>query len=322
MTRAFGEVDLNSFVRRSWLALLVVLVFTLGPLSLASSSSVRKHSKSGRDINAIGHREITNPMSNWYSLDKEKELGAKLSANLELSTAILTDPRTVTHLDRPAKTIAQNSDAQLPITVRVIDSEKVYAFAIAGGYQYITRGLLLRIHSEGELASVLARGIAHTALRSNTHETTMANMMNIAWVPLIFEGNTTGINMSAPDLPVPMTLLKMRRDEELNADYFGVQYLYKTGYDPECFTRFIQTVWPENSVPGNYQSIVFSSFPPLSKRLAALQKEIADILPKRAVMVPLTPEFAEFQEHLRSLPTPPPVRFGPTLVRVNPQPLE
>jgi predicted Zn-dependent protease len=239
---------LNTLVGRSWLALLVILFFSLGPLSLASSS-VRKHSKSDRDINAIGHREITDPRFNWYSLEKETELGGRLSANFEQSTRMLSDPQTSTYLDRLAQKIAKNSDAQLPITVRVIDSEKVYALTLAGGYQYVTRGLLLRINSEGELASVLARGIAHTALRSYTKETTMGSMMNIASVPLIFEGNETFINMSAPDLPVPMTLLKMRRDEELNADYFGIQYLYKTGYDPESFIVLLKRCGPRIPYP-------------------------------------------------------------------------
>jgi hypothetical protein len=81
-------------------------------------------------------------------------------------------------------------------------------------------------------------------------------------------------------------------------------------------------VWPANSASGLVPSMAFSSFPPLSERLAALQKETADILPKRAVTAPLTPEFADFQEHLRSLPAPPLVKLGPKLVRVNPQPIE
>jgi beta-barrel assembly-enhancing protease len=324
MTKVFGRSILNTFVSRYWLALPLVLAFSLSLFAnpAIASSSARKHSKSDRDITAIGHRRITDPRFNWYSLDKEKELGAKLSANLELSTAILSDSKTATYLNRLAQTITKNSDAELPVTVRVIDSEKVYAFTLAGGYQYVTRGLLLRMDSEGTLASVLARGIAHTALRSSTHENTMASMMNIGAIPLIFQGNTTFIDPSAPGLAVPLTLLKMKRDEELKADYFGIQYLYKTGYDPECFSRFIQTVWPADSVSGSHPSVALSSFPPLSQRLTALQKETVDIFPKRAVTIPSTSAFADFQEHLRSLPAPPPVKLEPKLVRVNPQPLE
>jgi beta-barrel assembly-enhancing protease len=305
------------------LALLLTVVLFSSP-AFGSSASTRKRSKSDRDIDAIGHRTIpygTAPLdiANWYSLGKEKEIGGKLSSSLERSTALLRDARTAVYLERLAQMIAQNSDAQMPITVRVIDSEEVYALTLPGGYQYITRGLLLRIGSEGELASVLARGIAHTALRSAMRDYTHEAMLRAASIPVIFVGQGVPVNNTSDSgLGVPLTLLKFKRAEELDADYFGVQYVYKAGYDTECFIRFILTVWPASSASGNPPVKAFSTFPTLSERLEALRKETTDILPKRDGAVTATPEFADFQGYLRSLPSSAPAKSEPTLRRVNP----
>jgi predicted Zn-dependent protease len=111
------------------------------------------------------------------------------------------------------------------------------------------------------LASVLARGSAHTSLRSATRESTRAALAQVSF-PIIFVGQNAPINnTSDAGLGVPLMLLKMRRDDELDADYFGVQYVYKAGYDTECFTRFIQTVWPVSSASSNPLASAFSAFP-------------------------------------------------------------
>ncbi len=305
----------------------LALAFTVGFLSspvLGSSVPPRKRSKADRDIAAIGHRRIACSdacIGNWYSIEQEKKIGGQLSASLEQSTPLLRDPITAAYLEGLAKTMAQNSDTQMPITVRVTDSESVYALTLPSGYQYISRGLLLRLQSEGELASVLARGIAHTALRSATREYTRANLMKAMTIPVIFEGQSTISSTSDSGLGAPLTLLKFRRDEELDADYFGVQYLYKAGYDTNSFVSFIQTVWPASGISGKPTSTAFSSFPPVAVRLKALEKEISDILPKRGGAVTTTPEFIAFREHLLSLEPPKSeAKPQPTLLRPDPQP--
>jgi predicted Zn-dependent protease len=98
-----------------------------------------------------------------------------------------------------------------------------------GGWQYISRGLLTKLNSECEVAAVLARGTAHTALRSATRELTHASLMKLATVPLIFVGQAGASNTFDSDIAVPLTILKFRRDDELDADYFGIPYLYKSG---------------------------------------------------------------------------------------------
>lgn len=283
------------------------------------SSSDKKKPKAYRDLNAIGRREIgyQSGPGNWYSLDREKQIGVRLSAEYEKSAPLVRDEPTEAYLYRLGQTIAQNSDAQFPITTRVVDSEDSFAVTLPGGHQYISRGLLLQLENEGELAAVIARGVAHTALRSATGMATRTSLMNAMTVPVIFvgPGGPIGNNTSNEDISVPLTFLKFSREDESAADYFGIQYLYKSGYSPECFISFVQKVWP--SAPA---SKAFSSFPPLPERLKALRKEIQEILPKQTAAIANTEQFAGFREHLLTLAPPPkPLPSKPTLRIPSPQ---
>lgn len=260
-------------MRAQPLTALAILAFTISSCGSGALAAPRPHikkrSKSDANISAIGHRRIAQG-PNRYSLESEKQIGKALSEEVEQSSKRLTDPAIRDYIDRVAQAVAKNSDAVMPITVRVIDSDSVDAFTLPGGYQYVSRGLLLRLDGEGELASVLARGIAHTALRSTTTLATKAETMLVS------------------------------SDDELDADYFGAQYLYKTGYDPECFINFVQRIWGSGAT-GTKVSAGFRSYPPLDERLAALRSEISKILPPRDGATVSTPEFDVFQDRLRAL---------------------
>jgi predicted Zn-dependent protease len=183
----------------------------------------------------------------------------------------LDDPAATQYIERVAQNVANNSDARIPITARVIDSDSLNALTLPGGYQYLNRGLLFRLEGEGELASVLARGIAHTVLRSATREATKGQLTQLSTIPLILMG-PPGSSSSGLSLAIPLTQLKERRDEELDADYFGMQYLYKAGYDPECFTSFVQRIWGAGAATTEKVPKVMSTYPPLDERLAAAKR--------------------------------------------------
>ena len=275
------------------LALLLAGFLNMNPVF---ASSGNKPNRSDNDITAIGHRNIGGGkgLGNWYSLDQENAIGKHLSAEVEKSSKLLDDPAITEYVTRIAENISKNSDAQIPITVRLIDSEHVEAFTLPGGSQYITRGLLLQLENENELASVLARGIAHTALRSSTRLMTHEQYANIGAVPLIFTGDPR-LSSDNSRFGIPMMMLKFRRGYEAAADYFGVQYVYKAGYSTEGFPKIVQKIWPATT-----KAEPLSLFPPTSERLQALQKEITELLPKRDGEIISTPEFQEFSQRLRS----------------------
>jgi len=286
----------------------VILAAALLPSPvLGHSSASKKTNKSYRNINAIGHREVgcAKGMGNWYSNEQERSFGARLSASLEQSTALLRDPATTAYLDHLTQMIASNSDTQFPITIRVIESPDAYALTLPGGYQYITHGLLLQLQTEGELAAALARGIAHTSLCTEARLQTRASLAHMMTIPLILGGDPSAHSASDSGFAVPLTLLKFGRELELQADYFGIQYLYKSGYDPQCFVQFVQTAWRQPP-PGKPVAAAFSPFPLLVERLKGLENEINDILPKRDGAVRNTPEFVSFREHLLTLSPPKP----------------
>jgi predicted Zn-dependent protease len=260
----------------------------------------KKRSKSDADINAIGHRHIDRD-ENFYSLDKEKRLGVGLSEEVERSSRLLNDPAVTEYIDKVAQNVAKNSDTRLPIVVRVIDSGVANSFTLPGGYQYVNRGLLLRLEGEAELASVLARGIAHTSLRSGTNAATRGEAMQLAMIPLMLSMRWPGDSSTNATLfAIPASLLKLKQDDELDADYFGVQYLYKAGYDPKCFTSFVQRIWASGTASTKKAPKVLSFYPPVDIRLAALQNEISEILPSRDGATVSTSEFDAFLERLRA----------------------
>ncbi len=281
----------------------VVLILGLLAPVFGSTTTARKRSKSDHDLSAIGHRRIDRSGPNWYSLSTEQQVGEKLAGDFDKAVVSLDDPATTAYLQRLTQKVVQNSDSQFPVTVRVIDTPEVYAVTLPGGFQYMSRGLVTQVNSECELAAVIARGIAHTGLRSAARQSTRASLLKVTTIPLIFVGSAGISNARDVGFAVPLTLLKFGRDDELDADYFGVQYLYKSGYDPQCFVRLLQISWPE---PLNRQRSLsaFSAFPPLAERVRAIDKEIASILPKRAGEVTDTQEFSEWRQHLRALPPP------------------
>jgi beta-barrel assembly-enhancing protease len=282
------------------LAVLTVLACALpspGSTADASSPPQTHRSKSDANINAIGHRRIDHG-PNFYSSEKEKEIGKKLSEETERSSKLLNDPAVIEYIERVAQNLAKNSDARFPITVTVVDSDAVEAFTLPGGYQFVSRGLLLQLTDEAELASVLARGIAHTALRSATALATEAGITTMAVTPV----TPVTTSSSAPDAAASqvalMQLALMRRDE-MDADYFGVQYMYKAGYDPKGFIDFVQRNGSAGSTADENVIVLFNSFPPVHVRLAALRNEISRILPPQADAIISTPGFAEFRDRLR-----------------------
>src|SRR5215469_1811810 len=263
-----------------FLSLLALLSFLLAALDGALASSI-KRSKSDRDIAAIGHREIVPEQIRKLvgTPEKEKERGDAVAVQIQHSNKLVQDPSTAGYIAGLAENLAHNSDANLPITVMLLDSDEVNACTAPGGYQYLTRGLLLQLESESELAAVLAHGIAHSALHTPTvqffRRDFMQSSSGFSAAKLAFMWLTcTSSALSILDGARPA--------DEFDADYFGAQYLYKSGYDVDGYIRFMQRVWPDPAASTKTIVLALSQVPPVSLRSKALRHEIADILPPRS----------------------------------------
>jgi predicted Zn-dependent protease len=196
------------------------------------------------DLDAIGNRKIGKKgFGNWYSLESEIRLGREYAKAVESSVRVLDDPLIAEYVNRIGQNLVRVSDAKVPFTIKVIDSDEINAFALPGGFMYVNTGLILVAQNEAELAGVMAHEIAHVAARHATRQKTRSNLIGLASIPLIFAGGGAGFAIQqALRLAVPLTMMRFSRSFEAEADYLGLEYLYKAGYDPQAFISFFEQV--------------------------------------------------------------------------------
>ena len=264
-----------------------------------------KHDGGKNDIDAIGNRDIGSGkkgLGNWYSLESEIKMGKQYAQMVESSSKLIQDPVVNEYVNRIGQNIVRNSDAKVPFTIKVVDSDEINAFALPGGFFYVNSGLILAADEEAELAGVMAHEIAHVALRHATRQMTRGNWANIASVPLIFVGGGLGYAVrSAAGLALPMTFLQFSRGFEAQADYFGLEYMYKSGYDPQAFISFFEKIQAkEKKKPGSLAK-AFATHPQTPDRISATQKEIAEVLPPRDQYIVSTSEFDQVKARLAAI---------------------
>src|SRR5207253_3442087 len=155
------------------------------PIPQKDKPDVKAGSKA--DVEAIGNRGVGKGV-NFYSLEREMALGKGLAQEVERSAKLIDDRVVSEYVNRVGQNLVRNSDAKVPFTIKVIDSDVVNAFALPGGFFYVHSGLILRADSEAELAGVMAHEIAHVAARHGTKNATKGEMAQLATIPLIFLG--------------------------------------------------------------------------------------------------------------------------------------
>jgi predicted Zn-dependent protease len=260
-------------------------------------------SGSEKDVNAVGNRGVGKGI-NLYSLEREIALGKGAAMEVEKSSKLITDPVVTEYVNRIGQNLVRNSDAKVPFTIKVIDSDEVNAFALPGGFFYVNTGLILQADEEAELAGVMGHEIAHVAARHGTRNATKGELAQFATIPLILlgPGGWAGYGLyEGLNLAIPLGFLKFSRDNEREADYLGLQYMYKAGYDPNAFVSFFEKLEAqERRHPGSIPK-VFSTHPPTPDRVQKAQEEIATILPARDEYIVTTSEFDIVKARLRKI---------------------
>jgi predicted Zn-dependent protease len=286
----------------------LLLVVTVA-LSLATPA-VSEDPKA--DVNNIGNRRVAH--RSMISEEKEIAYGRQLSEDVEHSARLINDPIVTEYVNRVAQNIARNSDLKIPLTVKVIDSPDINAFALPGGFLYVNSGVLKAAEEEDQLAGVMAHEIAHVAARHWASQATRATLLQYATIPLIFVPMSYPVYIgvsNALNFGIPMAFLKFNRNAEGEADYLGLQYLYKAGYDPNAYVTFFGKVTEaEQHEPGSVPS-VFLDHPPTADRIIKAQQEIQKVLPRRDQYLVSTSEFGDVQGRLESLVGQQSIRRGP-----------
>jgi len=273
------------------------------PVTAADPDKV-KHEGGKGDVDAIGNRNVgcKTGMGNWYGVEKQIAMGKQYAQQVESSVKLIQDPVVTEYVNRVGQNLVRNSDAQVPFTIKVIDSDDINAFALPGGFFYVNSGLILAADEEAELAGVMAHEIAHVAACHAARENTRGNLMQMASIPLIFVGGAIGYaGYEAAGLALPLTFLHFSRGFEAEADYLGLQYMYKSGYDPQAFISFFEKVQAqEKKKPGSLAK-AFSTHPQTPDRIEKSQEEIATILPARAQYTVSTSEFDDVKARLAAI---------------------
>ena len=266
------------------------------------SQMIKVKTGSIEDVSAVGNRDIgARGLGNWYSTDSEIKMGKQYADEIEKSTKFISDPEVDEYINRIGQNIVKNSDCKVPFTIKVIDSDEINAMALPGGFFYVNSGLILAADEEAELAGVMAHETAHVCAHHAAREMTRLNYAQIGMVPLIMMTgySWTGYGIyEAAQLAIPITFLEFSREFEAQADYLGVQYMYRAGYDPQAFISFFEKVQAlEKRKPGLVAK-AFSDHPQTPDRILHTQEEIARILPAKADYLVTTSEFNDVKARL------------------------
>ena len=265
------------------------------------------HDGSIRDISAIGTRNIGcgRGIGNWFSLERQIAMGKRFSDHVEATAKLVTDPEIAEYVNRVGQNLVRNSDSAVPFTIKVIESDDINAFALPGGFFYVDSGLIIAADNEAELAGVMAHEIAHVAACHMARQTTRGKMLNLASIPLMMVGGPVGyIGYEALNIATPLTYLRFTRHFESEADFLGIQYMYKAGYDPQALTAFFEKIKSMESGRMGVVAKAFQTHPQTPDRIEQTQAEINTLLPPRAEYTVDTSDFEDAKTRLRSLENP------------------
>jgi len=269
-----------------------------------SSTSSAKPLSTNENPNMIGKRNINKGIIAGISGSTEKEvrLGRELAAEVDRQAKFIDDPVITEYVNRVGQNIVLHSDAKVPFTIKVIDSDEVNAFALPGGFFYVNKGLVLAADNEAELAGVMAHEIAHVAARHAVENQRKAEIAQYAiLVPaIIFGGGLGQLIYQGGGFAALLGFMKFSRGAEEEADKLGVQYMYAAGYDPTAMATMFEKLEAKNKKKPGFISKLFATHPaPPERRAASLA--LASRFPEREEYVISSSEFQRVKGRLLRL---------------------
>ena len=272
--------------------------------STAATQTAGKPLSTKEDPNMIGKRKINSGIIAGMSGSTEKEvaIGRQIAAEIDKEVKFIEDPVITEYVNRVGQNIVLHSDAKVPFTIKVIDSDQVNAFALPGGFFYVNKGLLLAADNEAEVAGVMAHEIAHVAARHAMENQTKASLIQYGLIAgsIFLGGWPAAILQNTAGLGLMLTFMKFSRSAEEEADKLGVQYLYAAGYDPNAMATMFEKLEAQNKKKPGFISKAFASHPqPPDRRAAALA--LAARFPEHEEYIISTSEFQRVKNRLLRL---------------------
>jgi beta-barrel assembly-enhancing protease len=281
------------------LAMLALASAVVCTIAFAQDPKPKVDSK--KDPDQIGNRRVDKGL-NWYSIDKEIALGKSMAQAVLQQAQVVDDPQISEFVNRLGQNLVRNSDSKFPFTIKVIRDDSPNALSLPGGFFFVNTGLILTAGSEAELAGGMAHEIAHIAARHGTRQATRAQVAQLATIPLILMGGWAGYGArQGAGVLIPTAFLAFDRAFESEADLLGLEYLYKTGYDPNGLVDIFEKIESLNRQKPGRLSKYFSTHPPTGDRIVTVQKNIQDLLKSQPQYVVTTSEFDSIKSRLAML---------------------
>ena len=271
------------------------------PTETPPAATSHKPLSNDEDPAMIGKRKINSGLFAKLAGGTESEIkqGRQIAAEIDKQVKFVDDPVVTEYINRVGQNIVLHSDAKIPFTIKVVDTDEVNAFALPGGFFYVNRGLILAADNEAELAGVMAHEIAHVAARHAMENQAKANTLQLgALIGSIFLGGIPGmIFQNTAGLGLMAAFMKFSRSAEEEADKLGVQYLYAAGYDPSAMATMFEKLTAKNNKKPGFFSRAFSTHPQPPERRAASLALVARF-PEREEYVISTSEFQRVKARL------------------------
>ncbi len=274
------------------------------PLPTPSKPVSTKPLSTDEDPAMIGKRKLNGGLiaSMSGSLEKEVAIGRQIAAEAEKELKLVDDPIITEYVNRVGQNIVLHSDAKVPFTIKVVDSDEINAFALPGGFFYVNKGLILAADNESEVAGVMAHEIAHVTARHGMENQAKGTLANIGLtVGSIFLGGLGGAAiLNGAQFLTTLSFLKFSRSAEEEADKLGVQYMYAAGYDPNGMATMFEKLAAQNKKKPGKVAKLFSSHPQSVDRRESVLG-LAARFPEREEYVISTSEFQKVKGRLLRL---------------------
>jgi predicted Zn-dependent protease len=287
------QKDMNTGFLYQAILLIVSLMLVVAP---ALGQTVGKQLGDKENPLLIGNRDLNTDRINFYTLDQEIDLGRQLAGEVDQVVKLVNDLLVTEYVNRVGQNIALHSDAGTPITIKIIDSDDVNAFALPGGHLYVNRGMLEAVDSEAELTGVMAHLIGHVAARHGLEQASKIDLINYI-SPGLFSQDGSDYVYQGCGLPIPLAFFKFSRGAEAEADQLGAQYMWASGYDPQAQGHFLEKLQLKEAAEPGAVSRIFSTRLMTGVRIAKVNRLVARF-PDRLLFEPNSFEFGVVKARL------------------------
>jgi len=212
-----------------------------------------------------------------WSLQEEEDLGTASAAKMIAMFGLYEEPRLVKYVNLTGSTVARYAARQVPYRFAILDTDIVGAFALPGGFIFITKAAVEGMNNEAELAGALGHEIIHVSERHLESE--IRSKKTSAWA--VQEGKSASSGTVADVLRGKADALlsdlfntRLSRDKEDGADARGAQLAAQAGYAPDGLLNFLRTLATVHALPGTERTFgqLLSTHPSFEDRIASLER--------------------------------------------------